>query len=184
MFTSFSDSDASAVNLKTQKRRKKLAKLKIFHLKPTQLSYSPTTFCLHKLCSSTGLLWGREGEREQGEDLALTGERKKVFLQEGCLVMFPFAQQFRGQSACQKDKHPAQVQRVRLPLTASLHGGGWGQLSSPGLSCAESFPLQLLLTVPPPRLLMPYTAWLTTLSASACPDRKTKPANFKSLNSN
>lgn len=170
------------------KIEKKPTKLKIFPL--NQRSCSPNTFYLHKRCHSAGLffLWGREGKREQGGDLALVGKRKKVFLHGGCFVVFLFTQQFTGQSACWRDKHLTQVQPICLPLAGSLSGGGWGQLSSSRLSSAESFPLQPLVTVPPPRLLTPYAGWLTALALCNPLWGKKKPqnkqVNFKSLNSN
>lgn len=103
---SFRGSGISAVSLKIQKRKKKRKprKLKMFNLKSThkkQSSCFPNAFYLHKLCCSNRpfFLWGREGKREQGGDLALVGERK-VFPHGGCLVVFWFAQRFTGQSVC------------------------------------------------------------------------------------
>lgn len=103
VFRSFSVSGVSIVNLKIQKKKKK-PKLKMFHLKSThknQCSCSPNTFYLHKLCHSVGVffLWEREGKKGI-QRRPCTCMQKNAFLHRGCLVVFPFTQQFTGQSVC------------------------------------------------------------------------------------
>lgn len=65
-------------------------------------------------------LWGREGKKEWGRDLAFVSKREKICLTGGCLVVFLFTHQFTGQTACWRGVsspcsfHPSACSRRRL----------------------------------------------------------------------
>lgn len=135
MIRSFGGSGASAVKLKIQKRKRKKTQLKILHLKPNlkkQYSCSPNTFYLHKLHHSTGLLflWRREGKSEQGEGLALVGERKRV----PCGVPIYSAVDRSECMLKRQDKHLTQVQ---LHLSAFSSLSAWRRLRTAVLFQAQ-----------------------------------------------